>query len=376
MLLLTGCMEKEVTTQINVIDNLEFDYGQDIYLYDVMSIVDGSFIDQNQLLDTLELGDRSITVNYKNSNKKKDKYTINYKVVDKVNPILSVPENIYVKVGSEIELLKKSFCGDNADRHLKCEVIGEYDLNTIGNYKLEYRATDSSNNSVSKDTTLHVIKEFSSSGSSNKGTNLSYFIKNYKNDNTSIGIDVSSHQGEIDFNKVKEAGIDFVIIRMGFGPNSEGNITMDKYFLDNYNNAKEAGLKIGYYFFSYGTTMDEVDIITNWIDEQLKDKQVDLPIAYDWESWNTFYSCEMNFRDLNMQAEKFLKNLSNKGYDVMMYGSKSKLNTIWELDRYTTWLAQYYKEPTYEKDFKIWQVSEEGVVDGINTLVDINILYN
>ena len=375
-ILLSGCIfEKEVTTTIDLKNNLNFNYGDDIYLYDLINITDGIILDENYLLDSDNIGTHNIEINYKDSNKHKNKYNFTYEIVDNVAPILNVSSNIYVTKDSNINLLSKTFCGDNADRNLKCEVIGDYDLSTIGNYPLTFKATDSSNNETSKESTLHVIEKYSSSSSKTDGTPLSYFFKNYKTDNNEIGIDVSTYQGEIDYEKVKEEGIDFVIIRMGFGPNSEGIMTKDNYFEENYNKAKEAGLKVGTYLFSYATTMDEIDIQTNWIKEQLQGKELDMPISYDWESWNTFYSCGINFKDLNDMAKKFMNNLKNDGFDVMNYGSAYYLKNIWTTDNYPTWVAQYNKEVTIDKDFVMWQITDDGIVDGIDTLVDIDILY-
>ena len=381
LLLITICLstsciyEKEVTTIINPINDLELLYGQSTYLYDVISITDGYIIDTNYLLDTEEIGKKEITINYKNNNNKKEAYKYTYKVIDNINPILSVPKNIYSKLGEDINLMKKTFCGDNADRNLSCTYEGEYNINELGDYPITFTAKDESGNTVTRNSTLHIVKSLNTT-SNEEGTPLSYYIKNYQDKNTSFGIDISTHQKEIDFNKVKASGIEFVMIRIGFGPDNEGNMTTDKYFIEYYTKAKEAGLKVGIYLFSYATTMDEIDIETNWIINMLKDKPIDLPIAYDWESWNTFYSCHMNFRDLNKQAEKFLNNLKNANYDVYMYSSKSKLVDIWELDNYPIWLAQYNKEVTYEKDYSMWQITDTGIVDGVDTLVDIDILHN
>lgn len=372
----TGCFEKEVTTEITLANNLRFNYGDDIYLYDLISITDGSIMDENYLLNSDDIGEKQIEVNYKDSNKHKQKYQLTYEIVDNISPILNVSKNIYVTKDSNINLLSKTLCGDNADRNLQCEVIGDYDLKTIGSYPLTFEAKDASGNKVSKESTLHVIEKYQNNTStSTDGTPLSYFFKNYKKDNNEIGIDVSEHQGIIDYQKVKEEGIDFVIIRMGFGPDSNGIMTKDKYFEENYNNAKEAGLKVGVYLFSYATTFDEIDIQTNWIKEQLQGKTLDLPISYDWESWNTFYSCKINFKDLNDMAIKFMNNLKQDGYEVMNYGSAYYLKEIWTTDKYPTWLAQYNKEVTIDKDFIMWQITDDGIVDGINTLVDIDILY-
>ena len=84
----------------------------------------------------------------------------------------------------------------------------------------------------------------------------------------------------------------------------------------------------------------------------------------------------MNFTDLNKMAKKFMNKLSEKGYKTMNYSSKYYLEHIWETDGYDIWYAQYYDEATTTKDFKIWQITDNGKVNGITNKVDINILYN
>ena len=162
IILSTSCMsEKEVTTIITLANNLNFDYGDDIYLYDLIKIIDGSIIDENRLLDN-ELGTHAVVINYKDSNKHKKQYTFNYNVRDNINPILNVSKNIYIVKDSKTNLLSKTLCGDNADRNLLCEVKGEYDISTIGTYQIEFSATDSSGNKVTKESTLHVIAPYES----------------------------------------------------------------------------------------------------------------------------------------------------------------------------------------------------------------------
>ena len=379
VLFLSGCIfEKEVTTVIEVEDSLAFNYGEEVSLYSIFHIIDGSIIDNDYNIDTLEIGKHEIDVNYKNSNKKKQVYKLSYEIIDDVKPILSVPADMYFIKDSDIKIMSKTFLGDNADRVVSYEIIGDYDSSVVGTYELEIKAVDDSNNEVSKKTKLHIIEGGnSSSGSSHSdSTPLDYYIKNYKDDNNSIGIDISSHQKEIDFEKVKNAGIEFVMIRIGSGPNSSGEMKLDDYFEEYYNKAKEVGLKVGVYLYSNATTMDEVDIQINWVKELLKDKQLDLPVAYDWESWSSFYSCNLNFLDLNNLANHFLNDLKNNGYDVMLYGSKYYLEDIWNTNNYDVWLAQYASEVSYSKKYKMWQLTNTASVDGVIGLTDINILYN
>jgi len=374
---------KDVTTEIILSDNLNFEYNQEVYLFDTISIKDGQILTQNYKLDTDSLGEKDIEIIYKDSNnifKRKYNYKIN--VVDTTAPILTIPKNIYIDIESENKdiLSKITFAGDNETRKLNYSIEGTYDLNTIGNYDIKVIAKDNSNNKVEKDTTLHIYKNDSTQTDSssnnqeeNRGIELSYFINNYK-DNNEIGVDLSSYQTVDDFNKLKEAGIEFVMLRLGWGPNSDLTFNTDKNFEDFYTRAKEANLKVGVYYFSYATTLDEVDLEVNYVLDSLKDKDIDFYVSYDWENWRLFKDCNMNFSDLNKMAKKFMDRLKEKGYQVMNYGSKTYLELIWDLDEYDTWLAQYNDEVTYSKKFKIWQISEQGIVDGINGLVDIDIL--
>jgi lysozyme len=164
------------------------------------------------------------------------------------------------------------------------------------------------------------------------------------------------------------------LTRCGYGPDANMIMTEDSFFEDNYSKAKAAGLRVGIYLYSYATTSEEVDIQTSWLINLLSDKQLDLPIAYDWESWHNFHDCNLNFYDLNDLTDKFLSTMQNNGYQVMNYGSKYYLEDIWNLPKYSVWLAQYNYEPTYSRDYLMWQISETGIVDGINNLVDIDIL--
>ena len=84
----------------------------------------------------------------------------------------------------------------------------------------------------------------------------------------------------------------------------------------------------------------------------------------------------MNFTDLNKMAKKFMDKLNEQGFKTMNYTSKYYLENIWQLDNYDVWYAQYYDEATTSKDFKIWQITDQGQVDGIKNLVDITIMYN
>ena len=375
---------KDVTTVINLANNLSFEYADEVYLLDTISIIDGQILDQNYLIDTDDIGTKEIEIKYKDSNGWKKKYKYTYEVVDVTNPYLSVKSNLYLPINGDVnDILSGLFCGDNYDRDVKLAIEGEYDASKIGNYEVKVVASDVSNNRTEKEVTLHVYEPQPSSGSSSSsqtrtvGTPLNYFIKNYKTENNSFGIDISSYQTIDDFNALKEQGIEFVILRIGYGPIFEDySIKDDVKFEDFYTRAKEAGLKVGAYMFSYAGSNEDVDYISNYVYDKLKDKELDLFVAYDWENWKYFRDYHINFVDFNRFAKRFIENMNSHGYKGAMYGSKHYLENFYTLEKYPIWLAQYNDEVTYSKDFDMWQISESCQIDGINGLVDLDILYN
>ena len=299
---------KPVTTVINLANNLTFQYDEEIYLYDTITIIDGNILSENYLLNTNELGKKEIEITYKDSNRWKHTYKYSYEVVDKIAPLLSVSKNLYIGVGNkEEEILKNAFWGDNCDREVEVTINGEYDLDTIGNYPVEIIAKDDSNNKASTNSIIHVYQPKNNNNNkknnnNNKnGIDIKYFINNYKTENTTIGLDISEFQVITDFNAIKQAGVDFVILRIGFGPKSDYSFVTDNRFEEYYKGAKEAGLKIGAYIFSYATTVDEVEYEVNYVLDMLKDKEIDLWVSYDWENWKDFKYAKMSFTDLKWQ---------------------------------------------------------------------------
>ena len=375
---------KPVTTVITLSNNLTFQYDDEVFLYDTISIVDGNILDENYLINTDELGKHEIELTYKDSNRWKHKYKYEYEVIDKIAPLLSISKNLYVGVGNkDDEVLKNAFWGDNCDREVEVKIEGEYDLDEIGDYPVTIVAVDDSNNTTTYNSIIHVYQPIINNDTNNNdnkknisnGIDVNYYINNYKTDDVSIGLDLSEFQEVTDFNAIKNAGIDFVMLRIGFGPKADLSFVKDNRFEEYYKGAKEAGLKIGAYYFSYANKLEEVDLETNFVLESLKDKEIDLWVSYDWENWNQFKNAHMSFTDLNKMAKKFIKTMNDNGYKGMNYGSKSYLDEIWNLKGIDTWLAHYNNETSYSKPFKIWQITDKGKVPGITNLVDIDLMF-
>ena len=309
-------------------------------------------------------------------------YTIKYTVVDTTKPVI-LGGNVSTTVGKKVNLVNKFLCGDNYDDTPKCRVIGDYDFNTVGKYPLKYKATDSSGNSRTVSFTLTVKEKKTSTGTSSssststkKGKPISKYISKYKNKNTMIGVDVSSWQEEIDWAKAKKAGVEFAIIRIGFGHTNSGEIKMDKQFQNNIKNAKKNKIKVGLYFFSYAENEIQAKQHADWIIKQLDGQKLDLPIAFDWENWGSFNSYHMSFTRVHNSAQKFISTLEKAGYKGMLYSSAYYLTRLWGANFKNQWLAYYTDNNDYtEKPFMMWQATSSGKVDGIPGFVDIDILY-
>ena len=190
-----------------------------------------------------------------------------------------------------------------------------------------------------------------------------------------IGIDVSAWQGDIDFNNVKDENVEFAMIRVGYGYNSENENILDKRFYDNFAKAKESNIKIGLYFYSYAKSEKEAISQADWIVNKLNKQNIDLPIAFDFEDWQNFNSYNLSLTDLNNIAQAFMNRIEKHGYKSMLYGSYYYLQNIWDTQNKNIWLAHYSDKTDYPNDYQIWQLSNVGKVNGINTDVDINVLY-
>lgn len=346
-------------------DNLVFEYNQKVKVSDIIPVR------KDEYIDTLKIGKNNLKYEVD-----KTIYNITYEVVDTSAPLVLLSSTYTYNIGDENDLKKRILCADNYDKRPNCFIEGTYDFNTIGNYNLKYIAIDSFNNKTEKEFTLR-IKEKSKikNNSKKKNLNIKDVVNKYKNDNSMIGIDVSAWQNEIDFNKVKEDNVEFVMIRIGYGYNKDGEIIIDKQFYNNFRKAKEANLKIGLYFYSYAKNTKDAKNQADWIVTTIKKEKLDLPIAFDFEDWNNFNDYNLSLTDLNMIADTFMNRLEEYGYKSMLYGSYYYLQNIWDVQNKNIWLAHYSNKTDYPNDYQIWQLSNIGKVNGINTDVDINVLY-
>ena len=186
------------------------------------------------------------------------------------------------------------------------------------------------------------------------------------------GIDVSVHNGDIDWGKVKADGIDFAILRAGYGRLASQK---DERFEQNYSGAKAAGIPIGAYWYSYAMSEDEARLEADVLLSVIKEKQFEFPVYYDVEEKKQF---DLGKEKVSAIMRAFLERVETAGYFVGLYGSASSLTTHTADDiksRYTIWLAHWVDKTNYSGAYGIWQHSEKGKVDGINGNVDLDICY-
>ncbi len=384
LFIIFGCKKNKSVDQNTSIEvfnlslnqNAEFEYASDIYLFDLIDENDLSHIQtENIKLDTMSLGEHSFNITYEDRGNKYES-EIKYTVVDTTKPLLLVSSSYTVDKGSTANIVNKAVCADNYDKRPNCFIEGEYDLNKIGTYNLVYKAIDSSGNSSSKNFKLKVVKPSKTKETNNKPKyKIEDLIKKHKNDNTMIGIDVSSWQGNVDYEKVKNAGVEFVMIRLGFGHNKKGELVLDSKFTNNIKKVKEAGLKVGIYFYSYANTIDKVKEQVNYIVKNLNGQELDLPIAFDWEDWRNYNTYNISLTDIRIIAQTFIDEVEKNGYKGALYSSKYYLEQIWGIDKYETWLAHYTNETSYKGKYFMWQLSSRGKIPGISGDVDLDVLY-
>lgn len=360
------------TLKVNVYDTA--------HAYDLIGDNNVEIISKNTFLDTDIIGNKEIIIEYKYK-KRKYKEKFSYEVIDTEAPVF-INASTYrtVKVNDDFYPCDEVVFGDNYDKLPTCEIEGEYDLTSVGTYKVSYVIKDSSNNENKKYLNINVVDEIASSNSKTPTTKktlpIEQVIAEKKTDNTEIGIDVSRWQENIDFEAVKNAGVQFVIMRLGINSDIDKDISVDSYYANNIRMAKEAGLKVGVYVYSSATSIDKAIEHAKWTLEILDGEQLDFPIAYDWENWSKFRKYEISIHDLNETYKAFAKTISTGGYEAMLYSSKFYLENIWDTkEDYPVWLAHYTNETDYEGKYIMWQMSNIGRVNGINGDVDIDILY-
>lgn len=371
-------MLANATINVTLKEKLTASFYEKNRVSDFITSINGKIID-DFLIDTTSIGKKTIKFEYINDEENlKIPYEFTISVIDDIDPVIWLGNSYNITTNYDGNLLEDIVCADNYDDSPKCEILGEYDTKKVGSYNLTFKATDSSNNTTTKAFTLYVKKPSNNSSSNDYKPTYNYLedvIKDYKTDKTKIGIDVSAWQGEIDFEAVKNAGVEFVFIRVGSTKGINGEYFLDKTFKQNIEGFNKVGIPVGIYFYSYANNRESALRDAQWVLENIKEYKIDLPVAYDWESWSFYNEFHQSFYSTSMNAKTFLDEISSSGYQGILYSSKNYLEKVWFDIGYDTWLAHYTSKTNYKGRYTFWQLCSNGRVPGINGNVDLDIMY-
>lgn len=197
------------------------------------------------------------------------------------------------------------------------------------------------------------------------------------NTGTVMGIDISKHNGNIDWNAVKNSGVQYVILRCGYRGSASGVLVEDQKFKSNIQGATAAGLKVGIYFFSQAVNEVEAVEEASMTLSLIKKYRITYPVYIDVESANG-RADGISKATRTSVINAFCQTIRNSGYTPGLYANKNwlteKINTG-ALGGCKIWLAQYVAAPTYGGRYEMWQYSSRGSIAGIKGNVDLNVSY-
>ncbi len=196
------------------------------------------------------------------------------------------------------------------------------------------------------------------------------------------GIDVSRYQAEVNWHEVKQSGVDFAFIRLGYrGYGEEGEIQLDPAYESHVTAAAAAGIDVGVYFFSQAVSEEEALEEAEFVLAHLDDKAVSLPVVFDPEEikGDDARTDDVTGEQFTSNAIVFCERIREAGYEPMIY-----TNIYWEmmvfdmeqLEDYEIWYADYEQLPQTPYQFRCWQYSDQGTVAGITGPVDLNIWFD
>lgn len=194
-----------------------------------------------------------------------------------------------------------------------------------------------------------------------------------------LGIDVSKWQKEIDWDKVKNEGVDFAIIRCGYRGSVTGSLVEDPYFEQNIKGAQAAGIKVGVYFFTQAVNEVEAVEEASMVISLVRDYELQYPVFIDTEgAGGNGRADSLNVEERTAVCEAFCTTVKNAGLEAGVYASRNWYNnklTTSTLESYAIWLAEYRSVPLYQGYYQMWQYTSKGKINGINGNVDLNVSY-
>lgn len=211
-----------------------------------------------------------------------------------------------------------------------------------------------------------------------------YQKKVYYDENGNViskfGIDISYHQKNIDWQLLKDEGIDFVMLRIGYRGYESGDLFIDKKFDEYISAAQQIGIDVGVYFFSQSLNTAESVEEAEFVIDILKNYHISYPVAYDWEPVldEGSRTPDDTFPEMTECCVAFCNKIKEAGYTAIVYANRNQAMQHYDLQQITgfdLWLAEYMDEPMYPYEFTMWQYSCDGRLKGIPERVDLNICF-
>ncbi|MDR0983637.1 MAG: glycoside hydrolase family 25 protein [Ruminococcus sp.] len=195
-----------------------------------------------------------------------------------------------------------------------------------------------------------------------------------------VGIDISYHQKNINWAAVKNAGVEFAMIRVGYRGYGDGSLQYDQDYRKNIEGALNNGIKVGVYFFSQALNAEEGLAEANFILDAISEYDITFPVVFDWEpgGGDSPRSQDATVDGLTDAAVAFCEQVKNNNYIPMIYQSRNYSYLKYDLSRlkdYEYWIADLNDTCSYKYQFKMWQYDTAGTVPGIEGRVDLNICF-
>ena len=246
--------------------------------------------------------------------------------------------------------------------------------------RVEYVAIDDISLLIKTEEEIDAEKEDSKENGALADSDSTEIKKQHTTDSTNLfGIDVSKWNGDIDWDKVKADGVEFVMIRCGYRGSVTGALVEDPNFLQNIRGAKKAGLKVGVYFFTQAINEVEAVEEASMVLALCDGFELDYPVIIDSEgAGGNGRADSLDVQTRTKVCAAFCQTIDHAGYEAGVYASRSWYNAnleVSELDKYRIWLAEYRSTPLYSGYYDMWQYTSKGKINGIEGNVDLNISY-
>ena len=246
--------------------------------------------------------------------------------------------------------------------------------------KVEYVAIDDISLLLLTEDDINVAEEDTAVADAVAGADETEIQKLQKSTaNSRVGIDVSKWNGDIDWDRVKNAGVEFAIIRAGYRGSTTGGLVEDSCFAANMRGAAASGMPVGVYFFTQAVNEVEAVEEASAVLELIREYELEYPVFIDTEgAGGNGRADNLDPETRTLVCEAFCRTIANAGYTAGVYASRNWYNNnlhTQKLENYCIWLAEYRSAPLYQGYYHMWQYTSKGAVDGIAGNVDMNISY-